>query len=89
MRLVFESELEAQAILFERFPEWDGEKTPYVNVSNDHLVIVTEPVKLNEEGEALPSTWTGIHIDLLLSEESDEYNEFEVEVNTPAHRFSK
>jgi hypothetical protein len=86
LKLHFNNIEQAQSVLSERFPEWDGITTPYQ--AESCLVVVSEPISTDEEGEPLPPTWTGVHIDIdQIIEYQGEYDNFVVEVKTPAHKF--
>lgn len=87
LKLKFESKEQALAVLSGRFQSWTGIESPFVNANNDHLVIVKEPIELDEDLNPLPTTWVGFHVDLLLKGETTEYSEYEIEVNNPAHEF--
>lgn len=86
-RLKFDNKEQATETLLERFPEWDGIQTPF-QVGNDCLVVVDEPIEVDEQGEPLPNKWVGVHVDLM-AEETTEYKDFEIEVSTPAHSFGQ
>lgn len=87
IKLHFDSIEQAQSVLSDRFPEWDGIQTPF-QVGNDCLVVVDEPIEVDEQGEPLPNKWVGVHVDLM-AEETTEYKDFEIEVSTPAHSFGQ
>lgn len=65
---------------------------PHTNeVSKECLVRVHQIAKLDENGEVIPTTWTGIHIDLSLQGEATELEEYWVdpEPTNPDHSFGE
>lgn len=95
-KLKFNDQAEAITALSSRFfttddegneTPWDGVQSPFVNAQGEHLVVVHEPVSVDENGEPNPPTWTGFHVDALLSD-STGLESYSVVVDTPAHKFA-
>lgn len=89
LKLQFDDQAQAQSILEARFPDWDGAKTPNVNQNHETLVVIPEPVILNQNGDTLPGTWTKFHVDLCLYNNVSEYDSYWVspDPQTPVHSF--
>ena len=86
LKLHFPDTATAISVLNDRFPEWDGIATPHQ--AESCLVIVTEPIQTDENGDVLPPTWTGVHIDIdFIPDYQGEYDDYIVDVETPAHTF--
>lgn len=82
--LRFTTKEQAVQVLSERFEDWDGVKTPYSS-KRDTLVIATEIPKVDGDGNVLPTTWSGFHVNLRLVEDyNNEYEDYKIEPLTPS-----
>lgn len=92
-KLHFADLAEAQQALQERFPDWDpANPQPHTNESTfDCLVQVRQIVQLDENNEPLPTTWTGVHIDLSLQTEAPDLEPYWIdpEPENPDHSFGE
>lgn len=98
VRLRFADRLEAIRLLSDRCFQmddlgnetpWDCVQTPYTSYGGNTAVVVNEPVKLDENGEPLPSTWVGFHVDLILFSDYPEIQSFIISPMKPCHSFGE
>ena len=86
IRLKYNTIEEAKNELLQYFAEWNGE--PIFSSDYGTLVIVNEIPKLDENGDILPSTWVGTHIDIQANVYNDELEANKIpEPSTPSHNF--
>ena len=66
--------------------KWSGEQT--FSFGAHTIVHVTEPVQTDEQGEPLPPTWTGYHVNIYFGDDSynGELSNYEIEVTTPVNK---
>ncbi|TNE31754.1 MAG: hypothetical protein EP346_00120 [Bacteroidetes bacterium] len=92
-KLRFADLAEAQQALKGRFPDWDpNNASPQTNEETmECLVQVQQNVQLDENDEPLPTSWTGVHVDLSLQSEAPDLEEFWVvpEPQNPDHSFGE
>lgn len=90
-KLRFKDKQEAVNNLHSRFfngkdNHWDGNKSPFYNNDLEQVVVVREPVRLDENGNRINPTWVGFHVDMLAKSIGD-LSEFEISVDSPYHKF--
>lgn len=92
-KLHFADLASAQTALQDRFPDWQPtDPKPHTNeVTFECLVQVHQNVKLDENGDPLPTTWSGVHIDLSLQTEAPELEAYWVDPDpvNPDHSFGE